>query len=193
MILLIPPAMPNHNFYCSILLCAATYIEHGVPNNMPFTLDDVMKMRGNSLHFEMIYKTFLARVHGKGAFDKRAKTTLISEFVTVSTEALMILLFVNHWDQWMAQAENERRKAFPQEDTIVVPQPKWTQPNGGKNLGMSTAGKEFFNNQCLSIKEDRQENPIAETLLLASLQEAQQTSSKKTRFDEGQDLVMYTD
>mgnify|MGYP003438741293 FL=1 len=160
---------------------------------MPFTLDDVMKMRGNSLHFEMIYNTFLARVHGKGPFDKRAKTTLISEFVTVSTEALMILLFVNHWDQWMAQAENERRRAFHQETMIVVPPPKWTQPNGGKNIGMSTAGKEFFNNQCLSIKVDRQENPVAETLLLASIKETQQASSKKTRSSEGQDLVMYTD
>jgi hypothetical protein len=129
------------------------------PTGLPFQLQHVSQMRQGDM-FIKIYSKFLPRVHGMTSWRSHSKNTQISSFVTVSTEAFMLLIFENHWSNWVEQAEREyentlhenlRRK---ERQNITAPN-KYTSHLSGRNKGFSQAGIDRFNELCILVQKDR--------------------------------------
>lgn len=75
------------------------------------TMQDILLMRQNpsSLYFNFI-EYFISSVIGKNYYKYHKRDKLMSQYVTVSDEALAILIFENNIDTWIDMANNGNTK-----------------------------------------------------------------------------------
>ena len=74
-------------------------------NKSPMTVNNILKMRNNTsnLYYDFI-EYFVSSVVGKNHYNSCRSFKLLSEFTTVSDEALAILIYENNIDTWKDMA-----------------------------------------------------------------------------------------
>jgi len=99
------------------------------------TLAEILKMRTDTtgVYFEFI-EFFISCVIGKNHFKSYRCDKLLSEFATVSDEAMAILIFENNIETWIHMVENNITKK-----SLVVK--KYT--NGGSSKGEVASSRRF--------------------------------------------------
>ena len=124
------------------------------------TISNISNLRNDStgLYFEFI-EYFLSSVVGKNQYKMCRCEKKISEFATVSDEALAILIFENNLDTWKDMSE----KNITKNSSVAK---KYT--NGGTSKGAVTSSRRYqgwssnglkrFNELFDLVKEDRESN-----------------------------------
>ena len=165
------------------------------------SLEDLLELRENEEAFTMFVKTFLKTVYSTKWKTRRHKegTTRLSDIVTVSDEAFVLLTLENNWERWM-DMNNKAKNAYTAStrgqstaiDSNVMP--KYTYINKRRTdvsisekapanwRGWSNEGILRFNDLCKSVKENRKEFQTVDKDILAEIEpEENQQRPKKRR------------
>lgn len=121
-------------------------------------LEEFMKMREDSVAYELFCEEILPCIVGKTIWDKERAVKEILKIASATDEAWGLLLLENSWDLWKKMAESE--DAGEKLDKKNRPSTKWTSTamSAGKYEGWGDDGIPRYNTLVKAAKEDRAKN-----------------------------------
>ena len=126
---------------------------------LSFTL---MRPRMNQDFFFYICDTFYKAIKGKVVYSGHTKVQLMSEVVTPSDEAFVLLTIENNYDRWVNQYKiDHEHNGEDLKNEVWGPYTRNGIGNTGftrRNSGWSTQGIERYNELCEDINKDREED-----------------------------------
>jgi hypothetical protein len=134
-------------------------------SNIP-PLEEIAKLRHADFKvWSFFCEEFLPCVVGKSKWNHGCASSLMSTFVTVTDEALTLLLLENSWDTWH-QTES---KSYTRNKEDLL-QSKWTVAAKavGRFGGWKEDGLERFNDLVKEVRKNRLEGNAVEVQFLAS-------------------------
>ena len=148
--------------------------EAGLGEDFP-QLDELMAMRGGEFDdFKFVCDNFLPCIVGKVIWKDEASNRPVSEFASISDEALCLLTLENYYEYWKAKCdwlvEEEGRKEIDYEadpKNKNAPVPKYTGCGGNeaqpkKRGGWCDEGMQRFNDIFDDVVQDREEHEDVE-------------------------------
>jgi hypothetical protein len=121
-------------------------------------IEEFEKLRTSGDNYLMFMEHFVSCIVGKDTFKKFTSIKTISDLVSVSDEAMAMLILKNNYDVWIEIAG----KVGAHESTAVKvdncqAKQLYFSEGKGKGKSWSNEGKKYFNYLCEKIREDRKE------------------------------------
>lgn len=166
------------------------------------SLEDLLELRENEEAFITFVKTFLKPVYLAKwkAKQQKEETTKLSDIMTVSDEAFVLLVIENNWERWIDmnnKAKNAYTASTRGESTAIDSDvmPKYTYINKRRSTddatsetasvnwrGWNNEGILRFNDLCKRVKANRKAFPNIDKDVLAEIEpEENQQRPKKRR------------
>ena len=123
-------------------------------------MDDFEKLRENKLCYKIFLELFVSCVVGKDIFKRAIATKKITTFVTVSDEAMTMLILKNNFDLWTEMAEQMEMGEENVKIEICLAKQLYFEEGEGRGWSWNVQGKLYYNEIYHKIVVDRSKNGI---------------------------------
>lgn len=127
---------------------------------MAYTIEDMKKLRTDKDMFFWLIDTFFVAYVGSFEFRNKSKVTTVSNILTVSDEAFILLCIENNFDKWIELYEIRKQKKLGNV-VAAVKHARYTRTGPGnkgftdKAAGWNNEGIESYNQLCQIVARDR--------------------------------------
>jgi hypothetical protein len=121
------------------------------------TFESIMEGRVNAHNYGIFCEKFVHGIIGNQVFKNGCCTEHFSNFVTVSDEAMTLLILNNNWNVWLEIAEAKTAGENKAQKDCSAKQ-KYFDEKKGRGYSWNDAGKLFFNEVYDMIVKDREDH-----------------------------------
>lgn len=173
------------------------------------SLSQIEKLRGDPRVYEQFCEQFIPCIMGKMKFKVNCYVKKLTDYCSVSDEAMAILIYANNIAQWIYKKTNPppiKKEFFSLEDEFkfkeekqaynkTVPVQKYFDEKKGRGHSYGRDACEYFNITCRKIQDDRQKhgeqfNESFLSYINSTIEtEKQMKKKKQKKTNEGHEMI----